>query len=111
MSTACSSLALLTTYYDFNQSWTATNVRYCLHQWRSAGALALVEVAEHIRLEFCAHEGVHADHTSRTRIQTQTSVHCSWWPTLSSGAARRCGKEAALNLGLAHADTDLVDGD
>ena len=117
MSTACSSLALLTTYYDFNQSpWTAANVRYCLHQWRSAGAFViLVEVALNTSsFEFAPNEGVHTDHTP---AHADTTTDETSRPQLVADVVVGCRvhdvmwyKEAALNLGLSHVpDTcDLV---
>ena len=98
---ASPALALLTTFYDFNQSpWSVANTRYCLRHWREAGAyVILVEVALEgaTPYAFAPTDGATtmADTTASDALVADVVVGCRvrdvmWY------------KEAALNLALAH---------
>ena len=94
-------LALLTTFYDFNQSpWSVANTRYCLRHWREAGAyVILVEVALEgaTPYTFAPTDGVTktVDTAAPDALVADVVVGCRvrdvmWY------------KEAALNLALTH---------
>ena len=98
---ASPALALLTTFYDFNQSpWSVANTRYCLRHWREAGAyVILVEVALEgaTPYAFAPTDGATtmADTSASDALVADVVVGCRvrdvmWY------------KEAALNLALAH---------
>lgn len=100
-------LAVLTTYFDFNQSpWMASNTAYCVRQWREAGAyVILVELA----LDDAAAPYAFAPADGPTTTSSKATATGTTPPSLVADVVVGCRvrdvmwyKEAALNLALAH---------